>query len=276
MANKVAYKGTDSKGQCRGFQYEVGEEYSTDEKVSLCNKGFHACENPFDVFNYYDPSGGNRFFEVEQGGNIQKGDNKTVASKITIKAELSLKDLLKAGFKFIFEKVKISADTKNTSGDSAHANTSGYRAHANTSGYSAHANTSGYSAHANTSGDRAHANTSGYSAHANTSGYSAHANTSGYRAHANTSGYSAHANTSGDSAHANTSGKESVACALGIYSKAMVSKGWIIIVDWREDKEGKWFIEQIYHAKVGERIKCKKILPDVWYWFEGGKLKSEK
>jgi hypothetical protein len=210
---QIAYKGMDSKMRCRGFQYEVNKEYETDESISLCNCGFHACENPFDVFDYYDPSDGNRFFEVEQGGVAIKGDDKTVSSKIKIKAELSFSSLLKMGFRLVFEKIKVSVDTKHTSGDSAHANTSGDRAHAN---------------------------------------------------------------TSGDRAHANTSGKESIACALGFQSKSMAKQGWIVIVDWREGKEGNWFIKQIYHAKVGDRIKCRKILPDVWYWFEDGKLKSEK
>jgi hypothetical protein len=268
MADKeVAYKGMDSKMQCRGFQYEVGKEYETDKRISLCNCGFHACENPFDVFDFYEPSDGNRFFKVEQGGTIVKGDNKTVASKITIKAELSLKSLLEAGFKFVFEKIKASPNATQTSGDRAHSQTSGDSAHSQTSGDSAHSQTSGYSAHSQTSG---------YRAHSQTSGYRAHSQTSGDRAHSQTSGYSAHSQTSGYSAHSQTSGKESIACGLGIYSKVMAKQGWIVLVDWQEEKEGDWFIKQIYHAKVGDRIKCRKIHPDTWYWFEGGKLKSEK
>ena len=174
----------------------------------------------------------------------------------------------------------------NTSGYEAHANTSGDHAHANTSGDEAHANTSGYEAHANTSGDHAHANTSGYEAHANTSGKGAHANTSGDEAHANTSGYEAHANTSGDHAHANTSGDyayantsgdEAVASATGYGSRAKAKKGWIIIVDWGEDENRNRYIIDIKRAKVGKhKIQNIKIEPDTWYWFENGKLKSEK
>ena len=91
-----AYKGTDLDGKCRGFQYEVGKEYETDKDISLCSHGFHACENPVDVFGYYNPAN-SRFFEVEQEGRIKKGDDKSVSSKIKIKAEIKLHDLVTAG-----------------------------------------------------------------------------------------------------------------------------------------------------------------------------------
>ena len=47
-----AYKGFDANLKCRGFQYEVGKTYEEPE-ASLCNKGFHACENPLNALNYY-------------------------------------------------------------------------------------------------------------------------------------------------------------------------------------------------------------------------------
>jgi hypothetical protein len=52
--------------------------------------------------------------------------------------------------------------------------------------------------------------------------------------------------------------------------------GWIVIVDWRWNKKtDKWEIKEIYHAKVGSKIKSTKIKPDVFYWFEDGKLKND-
>ena len=58
-----AFKGFDSNLKCRDFQYEIGKEYE-EPIADLCNLGFHACENPLDVFNYYSPING-RFCEVE-------------------------------------------------------------------------------------------------------------------------------------------------------------------------------------------------------------------
>ena len=101
-------------------------------------------------------------------------------------------------------------------------------------------------------------------------------NTSGDYAHANTSGYYANANTSGYYANANTSGDESISSSLGVRSKAKAKKGWIVLVDWNKDEKDKWFIKDIYRAKVGRhKIKGVLIKPDVWYWIENGELKYE-
>ena len=94
----------------------------------MCKGGFHACKNPFDVFNYYPPDGNTRFFEVEQSGDAKEGNNKTVAKCIEVKAELSLKQFFAVGFKLIFDKVKTSKKTTNTAGNYAHANTAGEEA----------------------------------------------------------------------------------------------------------------------------------------------------
>ena len=58
-----AYKGFNEKLQCRNFQYELGGEYE-ESKAELCKTGFHACENPIEVFDYYPPAD-SRYCEVE-------------------------------------------------------------------------------------------------------------------------------------------------------------------------------------------------------------------
>jgi hypothetical protein len=68
----VAYKGTDKDMACRGFAFELGKAYEHDGKVVACQSGFHACENPFDVWSYYGPADGNRFFRVTLGGELSR------------------------------------------------------------------------------------------------------------------------------------------------------------------------------------------------------------
>lgn len=79
-----AYKGMDKDMKCRGFQYEVGKEYET-EKANVCKCGFHACEYPLDIFSCYPPFE-NRFFEVEQSGDLDKSndDSKVASTKILL------------------------------------------------------------------------------------------------------------------------------------------------------------------------------------------------
>ena len=140
-AETISYKATDKNMQCRGFQYSMNKEYSEENEISLCRSGFHSCEFPLDVLNYYPFD--SRFFIIKNLGDIKKGDDKIVSSKIKFEMEINVSKL----FKISFEKIKnICEKTKKT-------NTSGYNSHANTSGDNSHANTSGYNSHTNTSGD---------------------------------------------------------------------------------------------------------------------------
>ena len=63
-------KGFKKYMTCRGFQYEEGKEYETDN-AKVCNCGFHACEYPLDCLSYYNPSE-SVYYEVEQGGELSK------------------------------------------------------------------------------------------------------------------------------------------------------------------------------------------------------------
>ena len=97
------YKGFDKDLKCRGFQYEIGKEYH-EENADLCHSGFHACENPLDVFDYYHPRNGARFCEVElEDVSEEKApdDTKRCGKTIKICAEINIADICKAHFEYV-------------------------------------------------------------------------------------------------------------------------------------------------------------------------------
>ena len=49
------YKGFDKNLCCRDMQYEIGKSYE-EHSAKVCDRGFHACERPLDVFKYYPPA----------------------------------------------------------------------------------------------------------------------------------------------------------------------------------------------------------------------------
>ena len=134
----ITYKGFDKDFKCRGFQYEVGNTYETDDDIACCNRGFHACESPMEVFDYYDMLT-SRFAEVEQSGKIDKEatSTKTCSSRIKIKAELKLADIINLGVEWLKEITSPSKiEANNTSND-------GYYAQSGSSGDSAKIGSSG-------------------------------------------------------------------------------------------------------------------------------------
>ena len=158
MAAIKSYKGFDKNLKCRDFQYEIGKEYEMDEEIKMCNRGFHACESPFEVFDHYSMIG-SRFCEVEQDGNISKEDRgtKICSSKIKIKAELKLADMINLGVEWLKEitspeKIKTSMKD-NSSGNNAQIGSSGNYAKIGSSGYYAQIGSSGDDAKIDSTGE---------------------------------------------------------------------------------------------------------------------------
>ena len=238
------YKGFDENLKCRGFQYEIGKEYE-EKRAEICDAGFHACENPMDVFGYYAPAD-SRYCEVELDANEQKtGDSKRVGKKISIKAEIGIAGIIKAGMEYIKNQVNWDNDKESNTGDcSAATNTGNWSAATNTGDRSAATNTGNRSAATNT-GDR--------SAATNTGNWSAATNT-------------------GDWSAAIVKGKESVAMAIGYDSKAKGSLGcFIVLAEWKKS-DGEYHITDVKSAKVdGEKIK-----PDTFYKLINGEFVESK
>ena len=148
MTDMKLYKGFDVGLACRDFQFEIGKTYTIDGKIQLCRRGFHACESPFDVWNFYGPAK-SRFALIlaeKVSDETHNEDTKRVAAKITINAEIDLPDFITAGVKWVVDYIKSA-----------------------TTGYYAHAATTGDDAHAATTGDHAIACALGYSGKAKAS-----------------------------------------------------------------------------------------------------------
>ena len=241
MAAIKSYKGFDKNLKCRDFQYEIGKEYEMDGEIKVCNRGFHACESPFDVFDHYTMID-SRFCEVEQDGNISKEDRgtKICSSKIKIKAELKLADMINLGVEWLKEitspeKIKTSIKD-NSSGNGAKIGSSGYGAQIGSSGNGAQIGSSGNGAKIGSSGNGAKIGSSGYGA------------------------------------KIDSTGEGCVIMCAGINSVAKASKGsWITLSEWSYSDKKQRYIPVCVKTEFvdGEKIKA-----DTYYKLDGGVFKE--
>ena len=291
----IAYKGFDKDLKCRDFQYEVGKAYETDGEIECCECGFHACENPLDVFGYYTPAD-SRYCKVEQSGTLSKDANgsKVASSKLHVQCEIGLKGIIEAGVKFIFDKVNWKDNKEsNTGNQSAATNTGDWSAATNTGDWSAATNTGDWSAATNTGNRSAATNTGDWSAATNTGNRSAATNTGNRSAATNTGNQSAATNTGNQSAATNTgdwsaatntgdwsaatntgnrsaakvSGEDSIAIVTGSDSMASGALGcWLVLTERDEN----------YHIKEVKAVKVdgKRIKADTYYKLVDGEVKE--
>ena len=230
-----SYKGFDKDFKCKDFQYEVGKEYEIEGEIKCCERGFHACESPMEVFDYYDMLN-SRFAEVEQSGQIDKKDDnkstKICSSRIKIKAELNLADIINIGIEWLKD---ITSSSK----------------------------VKAYTYLNDNGGDNAKIGSSGDSAQIGSSGYYAQIGSSGYYAKIGSSGNSAKIGSSGNSAKINSTGEYSVIMCAGKNSAAKAKAGsWITLSEWVYDEEKGRTIPKCVKTEYvdGTRIKA-----DTWY-----------
>ena len=174
------YKGFDKDLKCRGFEYEVGKEYEEDS-AKLCEVGFHACENPIDVFSYYPPAE-SRYAEVDLDDLTEEvgDDSKRCGKRIKIRAEIGIKGIVDTFLKFTLDRIDWEHKKKFNTGDQSAATNTGYQSAAtNTGDWSAATNTGDRSAATNT-GDRSAATNTGDWSAAEVSGKGSVAISTGY------------------------------------------------------------------------------------------------
>ena len=259
MEQKIkAYKAFDKDLSYRGFKYEVGKEYEETGYIKACEKGFHACPYPLDVFGYYAPAG-SRFCEVEQSGKIDDSESdKVCSSKIRIGAELDIRGLVKAAVSFVKERCtnECNADPGKpaTAGDYGAATAGNYGAA--TAGYRGAATAGNYGAA--TAGDRGAA-TAGYSGAATAGNYGA--------ATAGDSGAATAGNRGAATARGKAStGSNGLSVARGNNVRVKGGIGAILVI--AEEGEDSYDIVDWKAVVVdGEVVKA-----DTWYRLENGEL----
>ena len=143
------------------FPVRNREKYS-EESAEICEKGFHACEFPLDVFRYYAPSD-SRYCEVDLDANDQKSnDSKRVGKSISIKAEIGIAGIVKAGVEYIKNQVDWNNDKKTNTGDCSAATNTGNRSAATNTGDRSAATNTGYRSAATVEGKESVAMAIGY------------------------------------------------------------------------------------------------------------------
>ena len=220
-----AYKGFGPDMKCRDYQFEIGGEYE-EKKAVACEIGFHACEHPLDVLNYYPPAT-SRYAGVECSGKIDhhNADTKVACTHIKIGAELNLSGIVKAAVKFVFDRADWSKTENHVAGDRGAASATGYSGAASATGDSGAASATGESGAASATGNRGAAS------------------------------------ATGDRGAASATGKHSVACGLGIECIAKASLGCGIVLVERKWDGNNYAIKNIRATKVDGKI----IKADTWY-----------
>ncbi|MCK9327792.1 MAG: hypothetical protein M0P69_20015 [Bacteroidales bacterium] len=138
------YKGFDKDFKCQGFQYEVGKSYEHQGEIIYCPSrkdlnegkgGFHFCEFPLDVFNYYPPSR-SRYAKVEGDGEVvgKNNDIKLACEKIYIGPEATINDLVNDAIDIILGKVEQKDIEKSNTGYQSVATNAGYQSVATNTG----------------------------------------------------------------------------------------------------------------------------------------------
>jgi len=227
--SKIYYKGLDENFQCRGFQFEVGKTYKHDGKVEVCSSGFHSCENPFDVLNYYDVT--SRFAKVEVGGDLKthNEDSKIASAEITFKAELKLPEFITDCINFLKDVCKSDMQPSGhssqlaASGDYSQLAASGDYSQLAASGDYSQLAASGDSSQLAASGDYSKLAASGHSSQLAASGHSSQLAASGNSSQLAASGDYSQLAASGDYSKLAASGDYSQLAASGDYSKLAAS-----------------------------------------------------
>jgi hypothetical protein len=248
----TSFKGFNSDWQCRDYQYKVGETYEHDGEVKACAAGFHACEYPLDVFNYYPPAG-SKFAQVAQSGNLSRHDedSKVASRTISISAELTIVGLVRAAISYTTSRC-LPIDPASP------ASATGNHGAASATGYQGAASATGNRGAASATGNRGAASATGNHGAASATGDQGAASATGYQGAASATGYQGAASATGYQGAASATGNHGAAMSSGYAGKAKGIDGCAIFLVYRNEDY------KIIHAR-GAVVGQDGIKPDVFY-----------
>ena len=141
----LGYKGFDKDFKCLNMQYKVGETATSKGELEVCANGLHFCTNPFHVLRYYSAANKSRYAKVKGIGEAKthKDDSKVAVSKLHVECEISIHALVKAGLKFVFDRIKKEKPAQTASGNYSTGAASGDSSTGAASGYSSTAKVTG-------------------------------------------------------------------------------------------------------------------------------------
>ena len=286
-----AYKGFNRDMTCRGFQFEEGKTYEHQGDAKLCKSGFHACQDPMDCLQYYDPCN-SVYHEVEiDGVSDERGDDtKVVGKKIKIGARIGIDEMVKASVDLTFAACRDAENADAISRIRSRQAASGYGRRQAASGGESRQAISGIRSCQVASGDGSRQAASGeWSSQVAggsmsiqvVSGDGSRQAASGSESSQAAEGYASRQAASGDGSRQAASGHDSIQVASGISSRqettgkncVMMSAGnggrakgkigsWIVLTEWEQGEPN----------VVARRIDGKEVKEDTWYMAKGGKL----
>ena len=293
------YKAYNKGLICKNKQYKIGEVFEED-RAEVCLCGMHYCENPLDCLDHYpliDNEG--NFVEMTEVEDLDsenrktKNDRKFCTKKLKINAKVSLGEMIKAGFEFLFEKSKEGTgkiDGKDrsklassgnysklaSSGDDSQLASSGnYSQLASSGNYSKLASSGNYSQLASSGNYSQLASSGNYSKLASSgnysklasSGYYSQLASSGYYSQLASSGNYSKLTSSGNYSELASSGYNSVVANIGNRGLAKAKKGsWIVLAEYTG--------EGIPICVKSELVDGIVIKEDTWYRLQDGILKE--
>ena len=210
------YKGFDKDLKCRDSQYEIGKTYE-EPTADMCNSGFHACEYPLDVLEYYAPGNMSRYCEVDLddvSDKKNKEDSKRCGKKIAVKAEIGIAGLVKAAVEYTMEK-SIPENSEHATGWRGAASATGWRGAASATGELGAASATGELGAASATGERGAASATGELGAASATGELGAASATGLRGAASATGERGAASATGERGAASATGWRGAASATG-------------------------------------------------------------